>query len=312
MIAVLPALARPMLEPALPADVEPRWFRTPDEARSMIVDAEIAWVDMTPTRLTSEALQAAGPQLRWVNTLYAGLDAFPLPMLRERGITLTNGVGINAIAVAEYAVMGVLVGAKRFDEVLRAHDRREWPKDAPGKIELHETRALVVGYGAIGRLIGERLAAFGVEVTGVTRSGANDTLTPDAWQAQIGDYDWVVLAAPSTPETKTLIGADELRAMKQSAWLVNIARGDMIDDDALVAALNAGDIGGAFLDPTNPEPLPTDHPLWGAKNCIITMHLSGRSQTKMFQRAAALFLDNLQAYAAGQPMRNVADLNAGY
>lgn len=312
MIAVLPALARPMLEPALPADIEPRWFRTPDEARSMIVDAEIAWVDMTPTRLTSEALQAAGPQLRWVNTLYAGLDAFPLPLLRERGITLTNGVGINAIAVAEYAVMGVLVGAKRFDEVLRAHDRREWPKDAPGKIELYETRALVVGYGAIGRLIGERLAAFGVEVTGVTRSGANGTLTPDAWQAQIGDYDWVVLAAPSTPETKTLIGASELSAMKQSAWLVNIARGDMIDDDALVAALNAGDIGGAFLDPTNPEPLPADHPLWGARNCIITMHLSGRSQTKMFQRAAALFLDNLQAYAAGQPMRNVADLNAGY
>jgi len=312
MKAVLPAIARPLLEAKLPSGLDVAWFTSPEEAKAMIADAEIAWVDMQPTTHVAVAIRAAGPTLKWVSTIYAGLDAFPLDLLRERDVTLTNGVGINAIAVAEYAVMGVLVAAKRFDEVLRAQDRREWPKDAPGKVELVDTRALVIGLGAIGRLIAERLAAFGVEVTGVTRSGRDGTLTPDAWRARLGEFDWVVLAAPSTDDTKALIAADELAAMKPSAWLINIARGDMIDDDALLAALTAQQIGGAFLDPTNPEPLPADHPLWRAPNCVITMHLSGRSQTKMFQRAAALFLENLNAYRDGRAMRNVADLDAGY
>lgn len=312
MKAVLPALARPLLEPQLPADLEVAWFATPDEAKAGIADAEIAWVDMQPTRLVAETIRAAGPALKWVSTIYAGLDAFPLDDLQRRGATLTNGVGVNAIAVAEYAVMGVLVGAKRFDEVLRAHDRREWPKDAPGKLELFETRALVVGYGAIGRLIGERLAAFGVEVTGVTRSGRGGTLTPDQWRDRLGNFDWIILAAPSTGDTKALIGAAELAAMKPGAWLVNIARGDMIDDAAVIAALESGRLGGAFLDPTDPEPLPADHPLWRAPRCIVTMHLSGRSQTKMFQRAGALFLRNLAAYRENRAMENVADLTAGY
>ena len=312
MKAVLPAIARGLLEPHLPAAVEPAWFASPAEANAMIAEAEIAWVDMQPTHLVAEALQAAGPSLRWVSTIYAGLDAFPLDTLRDRRVTLTNGVGINAYAVAEYAVLGVLAAAKRFDEVVRARDRHDWPNDSPGKIELFETSALVVGYGAIGRLIGERLAAFGVAVTGVTRSGRDGTLTPDAWQATLGDHDWVILAAPSTDTTKAMIGAGELATMKPSAWLINIARGDMIDDDALVAALTTGGIAGAFLDPTNPEPLPADHPLWSAPNCMITMHLSGRSQTKMFRRGAELFLANLAAYVAGEPMRNVVDLDAGY
>lgn len=312
MKAVLPAAARPLLEAQLPADVEPAWFTSPDEAKAMIADADIAWVDMQPTRHVADAIRAAGPTLKWVSTLYAGLDAFPLDVLRDRGVVLTNGVGINAIAVAEYAVMGVLVAAKRFDTVLRAHDRQEWLRDAPGKVELAETRALVVGYGAIGRLIGERLEAFGVEVTGVTRTPRDGTIGPDQWRERLGAFDWVILAAPSTADTKAMIGADELAAMKPSAWLINIARGDMIDEDALVSALENGGIAGAFLDPTDPEPLPADHRLWRAPNCLITMHLSGRSQTKMFQRAAKLFLENLSAFRSGKPMTNVADLQAGY
>jgi phosphoglycerate dehydrogenase-like enzyme len=310
--AVLPALTRPLLEPRLPADLDVAWFGSPDEANAMIADADIAWVDMQPTRLVADALARAGERLKWVTTIYAGLDAFPLDLLRDKGVTLTNGAGINAVAVAEYAVMGVLVAAKRFDEVVRAQDRQEWLGDAPGKVELAETRALVIGYGTIGRAIGDRLAGFGVAVDGVTRSGRDGTLTPDAWRAKLGDYDWVVLAAPSTSETHALIGADELAATKPGAWLINIARGDMVDQDALLAALQGRRLGGAFLDPTDPEPLPSDHPLWTAPNCMITMHLSGRSQTRMFQRAAALFLENLAAFRAGAPMRNVADLDAGY
>jgi len=312
MKAVLPAAARPFLEPRLPADLDVAWFATPSEANAMIADADIAWVDMQPTSLVADAIRAAGPNLKWVSTIYAGLDEFPLDVLRESGVTLTNGAGINAVAVAEYAVMAILVAAKRFDTVVRAQDRHEWLKDAPGKIELAGSNALVIGYGTIGRKIGDRLAAFGVAVTGVTRTGRDDTIGPNAWRDRLGEFDWVVLAAPSTGATHAMIGRDELDSMKPSAWLINIARGDMIDDDALIAALTDGTIAGAVLDPTNPEPLPSDHPLWSTPNTIVTMHLSGRSQTTMFARGAALFLKNLSAFIAGTPMKNVADLDAGY
>lgn len=311
MKAVLPALARPLLEPGLPDDLDVAWFTTPEEAATMVVDADIAWVDQQRARTAGE-IAAKGARLKWLSTLYAGLDAFPLDLLRERGVTVTNGAGINAVAVAEYAVMGMLVAAKRFDEVVRIADRHEWTVDAPGRVELDGTSALIVGYGTIGRMIGERLAAFGVSVTGVTRSGRDGTLTPDAWRDRLGGIDWLVLAAPSTDDTKAMIGADELAAMKRSAWLINIARGDMVDKAALIEALSARRIAGAFLDTVDPEPLPSDDPLWSAPNTIHSMHLAGRSQTQMFQRAGALFLDNLAAFRAGRPMRNVVDLDAGY
>ncbi len=311
MKALLPALARPLLERHLPAGLDTAWFATHEEALAQVVNADIAWVDMQRPAWTGEAV-AAGARLKWVSTIYAGLDAFPLDKLRERGTILTNGVGINALAVAEYAVMGVLVAAKRFDEVVRIADRHEWSIQAPGQTELFDTTALIIGMGAIGSLIAARLSAFGVAVTGVTRSGRNGHLTPGEWRARLGEFDWVVLAAPSTGLTKAMIGADELAAMKSSAWLINIARGDMVDQDALIDALTKRRIAGAFLDTVHPEPLPPDHPLWTTPNAILTMHLSGRSQTKMFQRAAALFLENLAAFLGGRPMTNVVDLEAGY
>lgn len=311
MKAVLPALARPLIESGLPAGIDPHWFASHEEAIAFVADADIAWVDMPRPEWTGEAA-AAGQKLKWLSTIYAGIDAFDIGLLKQRGTILTNGVGINAIAVAEYAVMGMLAAAKRFDEVVRAQDRREWLRDAPGKVELFETRALIVGYGTIGRMIGERLAALGVEVTGVTRSGRDGTLTPDQWRDRIGEFDWIVLAAPSTADTHALIGATELAAMKPGAWLVNIARGDMVDQPALVEALEKRRIAGAFLDVTDPEPLPEDHPLWSAPNCILTMHMSGRSQTKMFMRAATLFLENARAFMDGRTMKNVVDLDAGY
>jgi phosphoglycerate dehydrogenase-like enzyme len=311
MKLVLPALARPLLDARLPAGHDIAWVGTVDEAVAAIADADIAWVDLPPHGLTEQAVSAA-PQLKWLFTAIAGLDSLDLRALAAQGTIVTNGTGINAIAVAEYAVMGMLAAAKRYDEVVRAADRHDWPTNAPGRVELYETKALIVGMGAIGALIAERLAAFGVGVTGVTRSGRDGTLTADQWQARIGDFDWVILAAPSTDATKAMIGAEQLAAMKSSAWLINIARGEMVDQDALIAALTARRIAGAFLDTVHPEPLPADHPLWTAPNVLHSMHLSGRSQTKMFVRAATLFIDNLEAYLAGRPMKNVVDLDAGY
>lgn len=311
MKAVLPALARPLVEPHVPEGIAVRWYTTPDEAEALVADAEIGWVDINQPELWARAV-AAGKRLRWLSTIYAGLDPLDLETLRARGTRITNGSGVNAHTVAEYAVMGCLVAAKRFDQVLRSADRQEWPQDAPGKLELFESRALVIGYGTIGRLIGERLQAFGVAVTGVTRSGRDGTLAADAWQARIGEFDWIVLAAPATGDSRALIGADVLAAMKPSAWIVNVGRGVLIDQDALIAACTARRIGGAFLDTVMPEPLPPGHPLWTTPNVLLSMHLSGRSQTRMFLRAAALFVENLHAFVEGRPLRNEVDLALGY
>jgi phosphoglycerate dehydrogenase-like enzyme len=313
MILVLPALARPLLEPHLPPDAEPRWFASAEDAYAMAPGAEVGWLDMQVAKNTGRAI-ALGEDLKLVCTIYAGTDAFPLKEMKARGTRLCNGVGINATAVAEYAVMGMLNLAKDFPTIMRAQDRREWLLDAPGKVELEDSKALIIGYGAIGRRIGRMLEGFGVAVTGVRRSttGESNMLGPDEWKPRLGEFDWIIVAAPATSETAHLFGAAEFATMKPSAYLVNIARGSLIDQDALIAALDARQIAGAFLDVTDPEPLPPEHPLWAAPNTIITMHLSGRAQTRMFQRAATLFLDNLTRYRAGEPLVNEVDLDLGY
>jgi phosphoglycerate dehydrogenase-like enzyme len=311
MKAVLPALARPLVEPHLPAGLETRWFTTPEEAIAMVVDADIGWVDINKPEQWAAAV-AAGKKLQWLSTIYAGLDRLDTRALHARGVRVTNGSGVNAHTVAEYAVMGCLVAAKRYDEVVRAADRHEWPLEAPGKLELFETSALIIGYGTIGRLIGERLAGFGVTVTGVTRSGAGGTIGSDAWRARLGEFDWIILAAPATQESHAMIGAEELRAIKPSAWIVNVGRGELIDQEALIEAVAKRRIAGAFLDTVIPEPLPADHPLRTTPNIILSMHLSGRSQTRMFLRAAEMFVENLKAFLEGRPLRNQVDLAAGY
>jgi len=311
--AVFPAMLRPLIEEHLTDDIDAHWFETPEEALALAPKAEIGWFDMQVPGTVGKAI-GLGEALKWVFTVYAGLDAFPLDLLQQRGVTLTNGTGLNAIPVAEYAVMGVLAAAKRIDQVVRAQDRHEWLATAPGTTELFESKALIIGYGAIGALIGERLKAFGVSVTGVRRSRSDDPaiIGPNDWQARLGEFDWVILAAPSTAETRALLGDTEFAAMKSSAWVINIARGDLVDQEALLSALARKQLGGAFLDVTSPEPLPPESPLWSAPEIMITMHLSGRSQTKLFQRAALLFAENLALYRAGQPMRNEVDLVLGY
>ncbi|MDP5278546.1 NAD(P)-dependent oxidoreductase [Sphingomonas sp. DG1-23] len=311
MKIVLPALARPLVEAHLPAGLDLHWFASLDEAIAMVADADIGWVDNNGPANWARAV-AAGRKLQWLSTIYAGLDPLDKDQLRARGTRVTNGSGVNAHTVAEYAVMGALVAAKRYDQVVRIAETREWPFDAPGKLELFESNALVIGYGTIGRLIGERLAGFGVTVTGVTRTGAPGTIAPDAWRDRLGEFDWTFLAAPATDASRAMIGEAELRAMKPSAWIINVGRGELIDQDALIEAVTRRRIAGAFLDTVAPEPLPPEHPLWTTPNILLSMHLSGRSQTRMFVRAAGLFVRNLHAFLAGEPLENEVDLAAGY
>ena len=311
--ALLPTVARPLIEARLPDDLSVSWFSSREEAIEGAREAEIAWLDMNDKKAMRAAVDAAG-KLEWLFTIYAGLDHFPTEGLGERGVTLTNGVGINTIAVAEYAVLGMLALAKRYDEVVRIADKREWPQDPPGNREMYDSKAMILGYGAIGEAIGDRLRAFGVDVTGVARTPRPDqgVIGQDQWRGRLGESDWLVVALPSTGETEQLIGKTEFDAMKTGALLCNIARGEIIDQQALIAALQTGRLAGAYLDVTDPEPLPLGHPLWEAPNTLFSMHLSGRSTQKMFLRAGELFLENLERYRTGGDMKNVVDLKLGY
>ena len=310
-VAVLSGLVRPLVEPHLPPEIEARWYTSVDEMHALAPEAEIGWFDLDKKEPMAEAVRLAG-KLKWLNSIYAGLDFLPLDLLADRKVTITNGAGINAITIAEYVVMLILAHAKGYREVVRAQDRHEWLLDSPGKMELAGSRALLLGLGAIGGLVKTRLEAFDVEVVPVRRSAGAGALGPDDWRAKLGSFDWIILAVPATPETDGMIGAAELTAMKDSAVLVNIARGAVVDQAALVEALRAKAIGGALLDVTTPEPLPADHPLWGLDNAQITMHLSGRAQTKMFARSAERFVANCRRYVAQQPLAPIFDPTRGY
>lgn len=310
-IAVLSALIRPMVEPHLPDGIDARFFTSVEELHALAPEAEIGWFDLNDKEPMIEAVRRAD-KLKWFNSIYAGLDFLPLDLLQQRGTLITNGTGINAVAIAEYVLMGMLAIAKDYRSVVRAQDRHEWLMDSPGKLELAGTRALLLGYGAIGQQVKPRLEAFGVEVVPVRRSGAESALGPDEWRARLSEFDWVILAVPATAETDGMIGADELAAMKSSAVLVNVARGAVVDQDALVEALMAKRIGGALLDVTTPEPLPAEHLLWSVDTAHVTMHLSGRAQNSMFTRSAARFVKNLQAYVAGAPLEPIFDPVRGY
>ena len=309
--AALSAMIRPLVEPRLPEWVEPLWFTSKEQALDFAPQAEIGWFDLNEKEPMIEVARAA-TNLKWLNSIYAGLDFMPLDVLKERGVVVTNGVGINAITIAEYVVMLMLSHAKGYRDVVRAQDRHEWLRDSPGKRELSGERVLLLGMGAIGSLIKTRLEAFDMTVVPVRRSGADGALRPGEWRQKLGEFDWVVLAVPSTPETKHMIGALELAAMRPNGVLVNIARGDVVDQEALVAALREEKIEAALLDVTDPEPLPEDHPLWELGNAQVIMHLSGRAQTKMFQRSADRFIENLERWHKGEPVQPQLDLELGY
>lgn len=310
-IAVLPGLVRPMLEPRLPEWIDARWWISVDDLHAAAPDAEIGWFDMHYKPPMLEAVEQARG-LKWLNSVYAGLDFLPLLELRDRGVALTNGTGLTAVQVSEFAVMGMLAIAKDYRAVVRAQDRREWLSAAPGIRELTGSRALVLGYGAIGQAIARQLAGFGVDVTAVRRSGGEGMLKPDEWQGRIGEFDWIVLVVPGTPETEGMIGAAEIAAMKREAVVVNFARANVIDQPALIEALTQRRIAAAMLDVTDPEPLPPDHPLWLVENAHITMHLSGIPTPGSMLRAVDRFVENCERYRQGERLEPRFDPVLGY
>lgn len=310
--AAIASLMRPLVEPHID-DLDVTWFESGEQAMEVADSVEIGWFDMYDKPKMAEII-AAATNLKWLNSIYAGIEHFPVEALKERGTIVTNGAGINAIPIAEFVVMGMLAAAKRLDKILDAQGRSEWLIGPPGSGELFETKVLIIGYGAIGQQVAKTLSGFNADITAVRRTPVDDPniITPDQWPARLGEFDWVILAAPATGETQHMIGADELAAMKTSAWLVNVARGSLVDQAALIEALESKAIAGAVLDTVTPEPLPEGDPLWAAPNVIVTSHLSGNSTSRMFERAAKRFVDNLKRYQAGEEMVAVANLDLGY
>jgi D-3-phosphoglycerate dehydrogenase len=218
----------------------------------------------------------------------------------------TSAAGAYGVPVAEHALALMLAGARRLADCARV---QTWT--APPARPLDGSTVAIVGAGGIGRALMHMLEPLDVEVLAVTRRGRDGTLPADRLPEVLPAADHVVIAAPATPDTRHIIGAAELDAMRDDAWLVNVARGSLVDTDALVTALAAGTIGGAALDVTDPEPLPDGHPLWSEPRALITPHIANPVAT-LRRYLARRVEENVRRFARGDELLAVIDSEAGY
>ena len=242
--------------------------------------------------------------MRWVQLPWAGVENW-LDKLDDRRVWTSATLAFGK-PVAEHALVLMLAGARRLADCARS---RTWTQ--PPVRPLEGSTVAIVGTGAIGGALIDLLQPLGVDVVAVTRRGRNGTVPIERLPEVLPRADFVVIAAPATPATRHLIGAAELAAMREDAWLVNVSRGTLVDTDALVAALEAGSLAGAALDVTDPEPLPDEHPLWGAPNALITPHVAN-PQATLRRYLAGQVKENVARFAKGEPLLSPVDLGAGY
>jgi phosphoglycerate dehydrogenase-like enzyme len=265
---------------------------------------------------------AHAKQLKWIHSTAAGVSQLMHPELRNSGVIVTNPSGIFSPPMAEHTMGMILALARNFPDTVRFQDAAKWAQqdlwDKPQHLsEVNGSLLLIVGYGSIGRELAKRAQAFGMRIWGVTRSGKGDTTHAERIQPAselhqaLPHADYIVIAAPDTSETKHLIGAEQIARMKRGARLINISRGSLLDEAALMAALQSGQLSGAALDVTTPEPLPSDSALWKAPNLFITPHTSGVSD-RLWQRETELLLRLLDEWFAGKELSNRVDLSRGY
>lgn len=261
-------------------------------------------------------------KLKWLHSTAAGVAQLMYPELRDSGILVTNPSGVFSVPMAEHTMGLLLALARNFPDSVRQQDRGTWSQqelwDKPQHlVELNGQVLLIVGYGSIGRELAKRAKAFEMRVWGVTRSGEGDgehaeKIIPVArLHEALPEADFVVVAAPETAETRHLMGAPELAKMKRGARLINVGRGSLLDEAALIRALQSGALGGAAIDVAQTEPLPADSPLWKAPNLFITPHTSAVSE-HLWHRHAALLLQLLERWFDGRELFNRVDLSRGY
>ena len=257
------------------------------------------------------------PNLRWIHSISAGVDAVVTPLSRHRGLLVTNARGVFSRPIAEYVVMMCLAIARRFPQLLDLQRERTW-QPLRGT-ELGGMTVGIVGYGSIGAEVARLLAPFETRIIATRRHperGSGGLPNVEVWGADRLDEllraaDIVVIATPLTDDTREMIAAAQLQEMPDHAWLINIARGRLIDEVALRRALAAGWIGGAVLDVFDEEPLPAESPLYDTPNLVITPHTSWSSD-RVLERSVELFVANLNRYVSGEQLENLVDLEAGY
>lgn len=280
---------------------------TPGDATRLAGEADVLYAWRFPP-----ALYARAPRLRWLQAMGAGVEWALSPELPAK-VVVTRAPGVFGPWMAEYVLGWCLWVTQRIPAYLDAQRRRRWMPDIIPR-RLGGTTMLIVGLGDIGRVIGRAARALGMRVIGVSRSGrslpeAHRVYRVSALRRALGEADWVVVVVPLTAETQGLIGEPELAAMRSSAWLINVARGAVVDETALVNAIRARRIGGAVLDVFATEPLPPDHPLWNLDNVVVTPHISGPSTP---EEITPVFVENLRRFLAGRPLHHVVDRHRGY
>jgi phosphoglycerate dehydrogenase-like enzyme len=283
-------------------DREVALARTPEARRDLVSRARVV------TGHSVDVDAAVDGPMELFACVFAGTDHLPLDALAEGGVAVTNAAGVHGPNVAEHAVGAVLAFTHGFPTAWRANERREWFSYRAG--ELKGSTVTVVGMGAIGTAVLERLDPFGVDTVGVRNTpakggpadevvGYDEAAVHDAFARS----DYVVLACPLTDRTRHLVDEAALATLPPEAVLVNVARGGVVDTDALVSAIRWNEIGGAALDVTDPEPLPPDHPLWGFDDVLVTPHSAGHTPA-YFDRLADILADNVARLDAGEELEN--------
>ena len=288
-----------------------------DQLAEQAADAEallVGWVNIPLTRETM-------PNLRWLQTAGAGVEGLIGQGLVGEGVVLTNGSGVMAPNMAEH-VIGLMIGfARQFPALMRAQEHQEWK---PGLtldsfFELGGQQVVFVGMGDIAQETAKRLACFGMKAIGVRRSAGDGELPAGIQQVVSIDQldevlplaDHVISSVPSTAETRHLFNARRFAQFKPGSYFYNLGRGNSVVQDDLIAALKSGQLAGAGLDVTDPEPLPSDNPLWRAPNVVITAHTSGMTP-RFRERVIELFADNLERWNSGRELRNYVQIDRGY
>jgi phosphoglycerate dehydrogenase-like enzyme len=296
---------------ALPDD---RIIRVEGDDLGPVADADAAFGGFQAGRV--RALLVAAPKLRWIHTFSAGVDRQVPELAGRDDVLLTNNTGAYDAPIAEHVIAMIFAAAKRLPEHLAAQARGEWHREVP-HTEVRDATLVILGMGSIGTELARIAAGVGMRVIGVRRDasrpapGVERVVPPERFAEVVPEADFLAVTAALTPKTKGLVSAEVIRLLRPSAWVVNIARGPIIDEAALIAALRERRIGGAALDVFDTEPLPADSPLWKLDNAILTPHVSN-SSPRVIERSLALVVENVRRFKAGEPLLNVVDRAAGY
>lgn len=254
-------------------------------------------------------------QLKWVQTFSAGVDSLPLEQLAQANVTLTNARGTNAENIAQQTLGYMLVYERKLYSILLEQQKHRWNRDHHFS-ELTGKTAVLFGTGQIGSHIARLAKAFGMHVVGINRHGEalenfDEVTTFEAGISLLKDADYVITSLPLTPATKDYFNADLFAKMGPQTFFINVGRGASVVTADLDSALRNGQLAGAAVDVTNPEPLPADNPLWDAPNIIITPHDAGFSD-QINQRVWQLIIKNVKAYVQGETLNNLVDYQQGY